>query len=45
VRALAVLGLVGCVLLAVNLPSTSVLAGLGVLALGAAWYALRPAHT
>ncbi|MFF0720242.1 APC family permease [Micromonospora sp. NPDC003816] len=42
VRALAVLGLVGCVLLAVNLPLTSVLAGLGVLALGAAWYALRP---
>ncbi|WP_432050047.1 APC family permease [Verrucosispora sp. NA02020] len=42
VRALAVLGLVGCVLLAVNLPLTSVLAGLGVLTLGAAWYALRP---
>ncbi|MER5458201.1 APC family permease [Micromonospora sp. NPDC002389] len=42
VRALAVVGLVGCILLAVNLPLTSVLAGLGVLALGAAWYALRP---
>ncbi|MFI7076947.1 APC family permease [Micromonospora sp. NPDC049903] len=42
VRALAVAGLVGCVLLVVNLPLTSVLAGLGVLALGAAWYALRP---
>ncbi|MGW0506354.1 APC family permease [Micromonospora sp. NPDC003241] len=44
VRALAVVGLVGCVLLVVNLPLTSVLAGLGVLALGAAWYALRPAR-
>ncbi|MFI7021286.1 APC family permease [Micromonospora sp. NPDC049900] len=44
VRALAVVGLVGCVVLAVNLPLTSVLAGLGGLALGAAWYALRPGH-
>ena len=42
VRALAALGLVGCLLLAVNLPLASVLAGFGVLALGAAWYALRP---
>ena len=41
VRALAVLGLVGCLLLAVNLPITSVLAGFGVLALGAAWYVVR----
>lgn len=41
VRALAVLGLVGCLLLAVSLPTTSVLAGFGVLALGALWYALR----
>ncbi|WBC12762.1 APC family permease [Micromonospora sp. WMMA1998] len=41
VRALAALGLVGCLLLAVNLPLPSVLAGFGVLALGAAWYALR----
>ncbi|MEV4828817.1 APC family permease [Micromonospora sp. CA-248260] len=42
VRALAALGLVGCLLLAVNLPAASVLAGFGVLALGALWYALRP---
>ncbi|MEU1754619.1 APC family permease [Micromonospora matsumotoense] len=42
VRALAALGLVGCLLLAVNLPTASVLAGSGVLALGALWYALRP---
>jgi APA family basic amino acid/polyamine antiporter len=41
VRALAVLGLVGCLLLAVNLPLGSVLAGFGVLALGAAGYTLR----
>ncbi len=41
VRALAVAGLVGCALLAVNLPLSSVLAGAGVLALGAAWYAFR----
>ncbi|MEU7618589.1 APC family permease [Micromonospora rifamycinica] len=41
VRALAVLGLVGCLLLAVSLPPASVLAGFGVLALGALWYALR----
>ncbi|MEV2238977.1 APC family permease [Micromonospora sp. NPDC049891] len=44
VQALAVAGLVGCVLLAVNLPLTSVLTGFGVLALGAAWYALRSAR-
>ncbi|MFI2661651.1 APC family permease [Micromonospora carbonacea] len=44
VRLLAVLGLVGCVALAVSLPLASVLAGFGVLALGAAWYALRPRH-
>ncbi|MEU4679707.1 APC family permease [Micromonospora sp. NPDC023737] len=41
VQALAVLGLAGCLLLAVNLPLTSVVAGFGVLAVGAAWYALR----
>ncbi|MET8833772.1 APC family permease [Micromonospora sp. NPDC004540] len=41
VQLLAALGLVGCLLLAVNLPVASVLAGFGVLALGAAWYALR----
>ncbi|TDC32728.1 amino acid permease [Micromonospora sp. 15K316] len=42
VRALAVLGLAGCLLLAVNLPPTSVIAGFAVLAVGAVWYALRP---
>ncbi|MDT0529602.1 APC family permease [Micromonospora sp. DSM 115977] len=42
VRALAVLGLAGCLLLAVNLPPASVLAGAAVLAAGALWYALRP---
>ncbi|MFC8297718.1 APC family permease [Micromonospora orduensis] len=44
VRVLAVLGLVGCLLLAVNLPLSSVIAGFGVLALGAAWYAIRSRH-
>ncbi|QLQ38210.1 APC family permease [Micromonospora robiginosa] len=38
---LAALGLVGCLVLAVSLPVTSVLAGFGVLALGALWYAVR----
>ncbi|WCN81158.1 APC family permease [Micromonospora sp. LH3U1] len=41
VRVLAGLGLFGCLLLAVNLPLGSVLAGFGVLAVGAAFYALR----
>ncbi|OZV79767.1 amino acid permease [Micromonospora echinospora] len=41
VRALAVAGLAGCLLLAVNLPLPSVLAGFGVLALGTLWYVLR----
>ncbi|MFI7577550.1 APC family permease [Micromonospora sp. NPDC049497] len=41
VQALAALGLVGCLLLAVNLPLSSVLAGFGVLAVGATGYALR----
>ena len=41
VRLLAVLGLAGCLLLALSLPWASVLAGLGVLTCGAAWYALR----
>ncbi|WP_444949096.1 APC family permease [Micromonospora ureilytica] len=41
VRVLAGLGLFGCLLLAVNLPLGSVLAGFGVLAVGAASYALR----
>ncbi|MFG1675565.1 APC family permease [Micromonospora sp. NPDC049282] len=38
---LAALGLVGCLVLAVSLPPASVLAGFGVLALGALWYAFR----
>ncbi|SCG75463.1 APC family permease [Micromonospora humi] len=38
---LAALGLVGCLVLAVSLPLVSVLAGFGVLALGALWYAVR----
>jgi basic amino acid/polyamine antiporter, APA family len=41
VQALAVVGLVGCVVLAVTLPPASVLAGFGVLAAGAAWFGLR----
>ncbi|MFI9641626.1 APC family permease [Micromonospora sp. NPDC051925] len=40
VQVLAALGLAGCLLLAVSLPTASVLAGFGVLALGAACYAL-----
>ncbi|GAA2196072.1 APC family permease [Micromonospora lupini] len=44
VQVLAGLGLVGCLLLAVNLPLGSVLAGFGVLAAGVAWYALRAAR-
>ncbi|GAA4564486.1 APC family permease [Micromonospora coerulea] len=43
VQLLAAAGLVGCVVLAVNLPWASVLTGFGVLALGAAGYAIR--HT
>ncbi|NYT95614.1 APC family permease [Salinispora sp. H7-4] len=41
VRLLAVLGLAGCVALAVSLPPASVGAGIGVLTIGAAGYALR----
>ncbi|WDZ85622.1 APC family permease [Micromonospora cathayae] len=41
VRALAVFGLVGCLVLAVSLPLSSVLAGFGVLAVGTLWYAAR----
>jgi APA family basic amino acid/polyamine antiporter len=44
VQLLAALGLVGCLVLAVSLPPASVLAGFGVLALGAVWYALRHAR-
>lgn len=43
VQLIAALGLVGCLVLAVSLPVASVLAGFGVLALGALGYALR--HT
>ena len=45
VQVLAALGLVGCLLLAVNLPLASMLAGFAVLAVGAAWYALRHARS
>lgn len=38
---LAAAGLAGCLLLAVTLPASSVLAGAGVLAAGAAGYATR----
>jgi basic amino acid/polyamine antiporter, APA family len=41
VQTLAACGLVGCVLLAVTLPLPTVLAGFGVLAAGAIWYAAR----
>jgi APA family basic amino acid/polyamine antiporter len=41
VQALAAVGLAGCLVLAVTLPPASVLAGLGVLAAGAAWFAVR----
>jgi APA family basic amino acid/polyamine antiporter len=41
VQALAVVGLVGCVVLAVSLPWHTTLTGFGVLALGALWYLLR----
>lgn len=41
VQVLAGLGLVGCLLLAVTLPLPTVLAGFGVLAAGAVWYAAR----
>lgn len=41
VQVLAACGLAGCVLLAMTLPLPSVLAGFGVLAAGAIWYAGR----
>lgn len=41
VQVLAALGLAGCLLLAVALPRSSVLAGFGVLAVGALWFATR----
>jgi basic amino acid/polyamine antiporter, APA family len=40
-RALSVLGAAGCLVLAFTLPVESVLAGVGVFALGAALYAVR----
>ncbi|MEV6909599.1 amino acid permease [Amycolatopsis sp. NPDC051071] len=40
-RVVAVLGLLGCLVLAFSLPAVSVLAGSGVLALGALGYAIR----
>jgi basic amino acid/polyamine antiporter, APA family len=39
--ALAALGLVGCLVLAVTLPWRSAVAGFTVLVLGALWYGLR----
>ncbi|MEV1330311.1 APC family permease [Micromonospora costi] len=44
VQALALLGLVGCLLLAANLPLTSMVAGFAVLAVGAVGYAVRQRH-
>ncbi|MFV0132376.1 APC family permease [Streptomyces sp. HMX87] len=43
VRAVPVIGLTGCVVLAFALPRTSVIAGAAVLAAGAGWYAVRRA--
>jgi APA family basic amino acid/polyamine antiporter len=40
-RWLPVLGILGCVVLAVSLPSTSALAGAGVLAVGVVWWFVR----
>jgi APA family basic amino acid/polyamine antiporter len=40
-RGVAVVGLVGCLLLALSLPWRSVVAGLGVLAAGALWFGVR----
>ncbi|MEV5692092.1 APC family permease [Micromonospora globbae] len=45
VQVLAALGLAGCLLLAVNLPASSVIAGFAVLAAGAAGYALRASRS
>jgi basic amino acid/polyamine antiporter, APA family len=44
-RAVPVLGLLGCVVLAFSLPALSVASGTGVLALGAAWCGIRRAAT
>jgi APA family basic amino acid/polyamine antiporter len=40
-RAVAIVGLIGCVVLAFSLPAVSVLTGSGVMALGALGYAIR----
>lgn len=40
-RIIPILGLAGCVILAFALPISSVISGAGVLAAGAAWYAVR----
>jgi APA family basic amino acid/polyamine antiporter len=40
-RALAGLGVLGCIALALTLPASSVVAGAGVLGAGVAWYAVR----
>jgi basic amino acid/polyamine antiporter, APA family len=41
VQSVAVVGLVGCLVLAVTLPPVSVLAGLVVLSVGTAWFGVR----
>ena len=40
-RLLPVLGLVGCLVVAISLPRTSTIAGFGVLAVGALWWLVR----
>ncbi len=40
-RAVPVVGLVGCAVLALSLPATSVICSAAVLGLGALWYGLR----
>ena len=40
-RWLPVLGIVGCITLALSLPAAAVITGAGVLALGVLWYAVR----
>ena len=40
-KAVPVAGLIGCLVLGFSLPATSVIAGVGVLAIGAALYGLR----
>jgi APA family basic amino acid/polyamine antiporter len=40
-RAFAALGVLGCIALALTLPASSVIAGVGVLGAGVAWHAVR----